>query len=404
MVTGIGAGRAPITGALEFYSAAEGSFITGVANTEADTQVIHRTAGTFSNLYVRVSAHSGGVVTTVRLRKALANVTQVVTVTANTTGAFEDTTHSDVITAGNLLDYSVDTTAGSTCTFRVIAMTFDATSTTVTRCMTTLLQTNSQNSTSARYTNLIGKLLYTNATEANSKTRIQKAGTLSNYALYMGNASDSGTGKSRINGVDGTLVVSITTSAGLFEDTTHSDTISAGNDVNSIRTMTGTSTGINMPTVSMDFKDTTNGYAIHSNGNDAPVAVNQAVTTYYPVSGDLSTVTTEAFVKCLAKDSYTCSNLTINVTANTVTAASNLKFRKSGVDGTQVATITASTPGLYTDSTHSDTLASTDDMNYVLVNGAGGTSLSNSYMDMVYKPAAAAVTIAQTVYVEWEEA
>ena len=128
-------------------------------------------------------------------------------------------------------------------------------------------------------------------------------------------------------------------------------------------------------------------------GNAALATPIQGITYFFPLSSDLSLNSgTEADAKCLSKDTYTCSQLTINAITNGVAATSQFRSRVSGFNGGQTATITASTAGVYSDTINTDVLLTTDDVNYQLACGASGTSMTVSFMDM-----ATATTTIKTV-------
>jgi hypothetical protein len=77
-------------------------------STEAQVQVPYRTAGTFSNLFVRISANSTNNSSTIRTRQNTStNGTLVVSPGAGTTGVFEDTTNTDSVTAGDTWTYII---------------------------------------------------------------------------------------------------------------------------------------------------------------------------------------------------------------------------------------------------------------------------------------------------------
>jgi hypothetical protein len=70
--------------------------------------------------------------------------------------------------------------------------------------------------------------------------------------------------------------------------------------------------------------------------------------------------------------------------------------------GNQIATITASTAGVYSDTTNTDVLAATDNFNCHVITGTTGTSIIFSFMAMW--TTLGGITIPQTVFIDWEEA
>ncbi len=79
------------------------------ANTsEVTTQIAFRSSdGTFSYAGVYVSQNDISTASTVRLRVGGASKNIVVSCTGSTTGLFEDITHSDTISAGNLVNWMI---------------------------------------------------------------------------------------------------------------------------------------------------------------------------------------------------------------------------------------------------------------------------------------------------------
>lgn len=75
--------------------------------TEANAQTKIRTNGTLRNLFVYVSANSKAVTNTIGIRKNTANGNLVVSIGSTATGIFEDTTNTDTITSGDLLNYYI---------------------------------------------------------------------------------------------------------------------------------------------------------------------------------------------------------------------------------------------------------------------------------------------------------
>ena len=104
-----------------FFTVTEGQVnaATGMATTESDVQYTIRRATTYSNLRVFLQSNSVNADSSWRLRidtgGGAANGNQVATLTASTTGAFEDTTNSDAVAASDEINYSLVTggTSGS---------------------------------------------------------------------------------------------------------------------------------------------------------------------------------------------------------------------------------------------------------------------------------------------------
>ena len=256
----------------------------------------------------------------------------------------------------------------------------------------------------SRYNTLVGRLASTVTNEAQMKTRIRKACTAKNLALNVNtNArTTNSTAKSRKNGADGAMSLVIAGGAtGWFEDITNSDTLAVGDDYNHVlETLAGTE-GILIRSMCVDLV-TTDAYGSLITSNSLGLVQNANSTNYFPINGDVESGSVEADRKTKARDAFTLSQLTISLSANTVTAASTLRLRKNGANTAMVVTITASTTGVFNDNTNTESVTSTDDLNLSLVTGATGTSMTIRPMSLNalghvrrYKTSSDTITIAE---------
>jgi hypothetical protein len=120
-----------------------------------------------------------------------------------------------------------------------------------------------------------------------------------------------------------------------------------------------------------------------------PGAAYNASTTCYCAVGmgvrESSAETTEVNAQVTFRSGGILSALEINVYVNTVLAASTLRIRKNGANGNQSTSITASTTGQFSDTTNQDFIDAGDEVNYQLVVGAGGTSLTPSSFSVLFQ-------------------
>ncbi len=100
------------------------------------------------------------------------------------------------------------------------------------------------------------------------------------------------------------------------------------------------------------------------------------VVNYYPISGIIVPVSTEANVRTVIRVDATISNLSINVSANTVNGARTFRSRVSGANGNLSVSISASTTGFFRDTSNSDSVVAGDTFAYQM--GTGGTSGNTS--------------------------
>jgi hypothetical protein len=356
-------------------------------STEAQVQIPYRTAGTFSNLFVRISANSTNNSSTIRTRKnTTTNGTLVVSPGAGTTGVFEDTTNTDSVTAGDTWTYQLVTTGTGTFTLTIISVLFEPTtsSDTVTRIAAAGLG-NFSAASASRYNALGGSISAGSATEANSQVRIKKTLTAKHLSVTIGSNSrtQSTTVRTRKNTANGAMSISYNGGVtGVVEEAspgTNSDSL-VNNDLYNTQVATGSGTEAhNICAIALDLISSSDAnVGIGSSGITTGVTYNANTTTYPSISGQLSTsYTTESLAQVDVRADFTFSNLVLLCASNTVTAASTLVLRKNGASSALTVSITASTSGVFEDNTNTVTTSAANDdlVNLQFVTGATGTSI-----------------------------
>lgn len=367
-----------------FFQLSNGWFV--LRNSEASTQIVYRTAGIISNLYVRVTANTNAGSITFRTRKNSTDGNISIPIANSLTGTFEDTTNTDTVAAGDKLNYRSSTGgATGTMTYTIMSCIFDATTNYVTK-----LVCDGTNMTTAGltvYFPVSGQTAGLTSTEANVQHRIKKAGTLKN--LCISSTSNTRTTDTvftmRVNGVDTALTCPVVGSTfGFDEDTTHTVSV-AVDDLIDFRVTSGSGTGtLGLTNLMVEFETTTRHGFIDAGGygTTADLVVNANTTNYIIPGGDARVYTTGAEVKLKARMRMNSSNLTIALTANTVSDPSTFKLRVNGADVTQTIPITGNTTGYFVDTTHSDMITPTDEFNYQLLTGATGTSMTIKQMSL----------------------
>lgn len=335
---------------------------------------LFRSPGTFTELYINILTNDRAA-TTVRTRKNGANGGLSVSVTGSTTGVFRDTSGSDTVSAGDLFCWHIVPGAGGTTfTFGAALVIFDATTNTSTRV------TGHEGGTVAtgNFMPIAGSANDT-ATESNIQTLFPGAGTAKNGGIQVSTNTRDGnvTYRTRLNSAtDGNITVtSTTTTTGFFEDTTNSDTISAGDTYYWKVTLGGTTGDNTVRNMDVDFETTDSTFPMINMTATTNADVSANTTRYFPIAGRMMNSATESDVHSAPNLAFTWSKISVLITSNTVTATSTLKSRVNGADGNQSATITASTTGRYSDSSNSDTIASGDALSFVITAGATGTTL-----------------------------
>ena len=154
------------------------SFLIGnhasYSTTESANQSIFHLTGTLSGLYVKLIANSIAGNSTIRTRLNSANGGQSVSVGSSATGAFEDTTGTDVMAdTDKICMQTVPGAATGTMSICLFSCLFDATTNTVTKFSTPP----GFNGASTTYFMVLNGDLGTNTTELNEKLRMREAGT-----------------------------------------------------------------------------------------------------------------------------------------------------------------------------------------------------------------------------------
>jgi hypothetical protein len=365
----------------------------GQATTESQIERTVRAAGTCSNLWVRVTANSLSGAATFRHRTNRASGNQVVTVGSGLTGDFLDSSNSDAVIATDEIDCQLVTDAGTgSVTFTIISENFAASSNTY-GLQGANINLSSPAATTTYYEALAGAGVTLQTTEANAQCKMQSGGTLKNLFLNITtNTSDLASVKSRINGADGTLLITVL-GTGIAEDTTHSDPYVAGDLVNYAFTTGGAGGGNFFATGGAATETTDSVFPVFTGTiSTSGVTVNASQTVYFLVGGEMGTggTATEANVRGQINYAATASKLEVYISANTVSATSTLKLRKNGADGNQSVSITASTTGWFEDASNTDSIASGDEIDYQLATGGSGTSLTLFNIGMLLTTGASA--------------
>jgi hypothetical protein len=342
---------------------------------EATAQMNMRSPGIFSGFYVRITANTYTATSTWVFRKNTANGNQTFSINAAATGEFTDAVNTDSVVAGDIIDGQVSGGTGTSITISQAAVIFSANAGTVKRFAQWATCTSSTNNTLTLP--LSGPATSSaNATDLAVSFTVGTPGILQNlYVRVIANTNTLATTVStRLNSGAGTLTTSIaTTLTGVFEDTSHTDPVAVGDLVN-YNFSTGAGSGACTFRNAVEFFTNSNQSHFICGGGSTTTQL-KAVTTFYGIGGNLTADTTEANLKCKAQLPMLLSGLQIRVVTNTVTATSTLTLRKNGANATQTNSIGSGATGLFQDSTHTDLIIATDELNYQLVTGSTGTSM-----------------------------
>lgn len=359
---------------------------SGQDATESNAQITIRAAGTFSNVGVVVTANSDVSNRTVTLRKNTADGNQSFSITAAGTGLFQDSTNSDSVSAGDLVCIKI---AGQTSiTVRAVFVVFAPSSNTIALLVTFRLTYSTASTTSYfSYSSNVGA---PTTTEADAKIKIKNAGTLRYfYTNVLTNTSTNAiTMGNRINGANGNLTLSITASGtGVFEDTSNSDTVSSGDDINGYITSGAGTVNPSFNCTSITYESTNKKYPFYGFAGNYGTGSGQNanLTRYVAFTRGATFNTTETGTSQVQPIfNQTASLLGVKVITNGVTATSTLKFRVNGANGNQSISIGSGTTGYLEDTTNVDSLVGTENINYQVVTGATGTNIRFAYFHVLF--------------------
>lgn len=190
-----------------------------------------RAAGTLSHFRVFVTSNSKTVGATITLRKNDADTALVLSIPSATTGAFEDTSHTVHVDSGDDIHYRFNGGGSGTgsLAYRFLTVRFTGDS----AAFDTLagFPSASSNITNVPVYARVWGSLAPDTSEANSQFRVPFPCTAKNLRCYVSSGGIAGGGttmRSRVNGANGNQVVSAITASGWFEDTTNTDSLSAG--------------------------------------------------------------------------------------------------------------------------------------------------------------------------------
>lgn len=350
------------------------------SSTEASRASRFRTAGTISKLYVVVSANTTtGGSNSVTVRNNAADTSMTVAIGTGATGAFEDVANTASIAAGNDMAYKVITGSGGTMTFRVKSVIFEPTDGAKTVTVFVAGNTNITTASVTRFLRLVSSI--TETTEANTQYKTRTAGTLKNLAIRTATNSrtTTTTWRSRKNTANGALVYSIlaTDDNVYLEDTTNSDTLASGDNLNhQWTTGSGTQT-LTVSNIKTEFETTNNKFVFLCGPLISVPNFAAAITYYNPIAGGMHTTTTaEVNIQTKSRIPLTLSNLGLYISANSLdSGTSTTTVRKNAADTLLTLSFGFGATGLFEDVSNVVTTNETDGINYVhVISGTTGTA------------------------------
>lgn len=353
---------------------------------EVHVQAPVGTAGTMSLMTSHFTLNPGPT-PTVNFRKNGANGNQAIIPPAN--GFTVDSSHTDTLVVGDLICLMYVTTSTSTA---VAPSGFNCTFTPSVAPGSQLFQASALNdstgtaisSATTFFIEVIGDVINPQTVETRVGARTLMGGTAHNYFIYLltNTSAATVTCSLRKNGtttLTNTVAIAGTTT-GLFQDTSHSDTLAPNDSI--YATKTGGTSG---STIAL----TTNGFwldygsssatdlicaTVNSNG---AVYTGTALNGWTPIAGNLQNAVSNASPVVSQQQRCpfyaTWSNLRIRILTNTITLNSTIISSISGVAGTQAAVITAGVIGAYEDTSHTDSLIPGNTLQSNITTTAGNT-------------------------------
>lgn len=355
-----------------------GASETAGFTTEANCENVCRQAGTFSRLGLRVTGNTRTVNSTFRFRKNGANGNLAVTITASTSGWFEDTSNSDTVADGDTYCLSNTTGAGGAqdqrlraSTVKFVASPSGTVSQYIYGMRNTVGFTFTQASTT-RYGGPLGNQPSNSqpSTESDSQLKMKVAGVSSRLrAFVLSNARTTTTTlRTRKNTANGNQTLSIGAGVtGAFEDTTNSDTL-AVDDLFNWAIVTGTGIeALTLLSVAHKFASDSTDWemglmGITSVGNGWTINV----ANYLPFFGDNgAATTTESNYQAKMPVKVRADKLRVKLATNNATNNVTCALRVNGSSSALSVSVTASTTGLFEDTTNSVVVEQGDMLTYL---------------------------------------
>jgi len=351
--------------------------------TETFQQLLVRDSYTISKLYIYVVSNDT-TTTTVKSRKqtppgAAADGNQSISIGDSATGAFTDAVNSDSLVDGDLFCTQFVTAGGSSLRFSIVSYILSTVSNT-----TPILATSyypgltTQAKALVRCYTIAGKLAGT-ATESATYYTFRVAATLSNLRIYISantvTAVSTLITKNGANPRNQSVSIPASTS-GAFEDTVNTDNVADGEDVH--YQLTTGATGTSLTICSIQVKSNSEGRQVAA-ATPGTTTLAIALTRYVGIEGNSQSYgTDETLVQATARCSFTAKNMYVNISANTVTAASTLTLRKDTANSTLTVSVPSTLTGQFEDidPAHAVDFVAASLINWGIVTGATGTAIT----------------------------
>lgn len=220
-------------------------------------------------------------------------------------------------------------------------------------------------------------------TEANSQIpyRILAGATASGLAVTVTANTNTGTTTVtlRNNTADVTNTLSISTlSTGLFEDTTHSDSVASGDVLSASITPAGAAGTVSVSGIRVKLLHLLNANVTEKFIARTSTAYSTAsVDRFSVIAGILNAQSTESNCQTPVslKANGTFTNLHFYVSSNGRSTTTTVTLRVNAADVNNTVSITSGATGLFEDTSNNDTVSDTDLLDYKITTGTGAGTL-----------------------------
>lgn len=376
MMGSSGSGTMGNGGNTGYYNYGSSAIKISPAATEAISQTKCAIAGVFQNMRVLVTVNARTTQTAHVFRVNGSDATMTTPITALTTGWFSDDSNTDSVSIGDLVASKQTNGTGNAQSITITQALIDFVGNSTNGWSWSTgnggANTASVSTAAAYYGPLIGNWhtnsAWTGTTELAAHKHHANAASTSSYlqAYVTSNAHTTNfTFHLRINGSDGNQAAVVTAlTTGIFVDTSNTDAIADGDQLNgSLTQSAGTGTMV-FVSVKICFAGTSskfdlNGGITDSNNGTAAGSINYLRINGFPNGG----VTSETNIGHLLKGAFYATNLRIYFDLGDSGGARTIHFRINGANGSLAITIPISTSGYLEDTANVDALSAADLIN-----------------------------------------
>lgn len=364
----------------EIYAPSTTSFPQAFAKadntlTESQAQYHVYDTLTWANFLVRVTVNDATSTTVIRTRINGANGNMSISVAQTLLGEFEDTSNSESLTDGDLINYSLlRGLGGVNWRLSYFSTTFDHASQGINYMVGRLI---TMNAVAGQRFCILSNEVQALTSEVLTQITFNFAATIDKFRINMQvntfNIGQLGC-RSRINGADGNLLINIAAGlTGEFEDTVNSDAIVAGDEVNLSFLESATAGSTTFSTQVRLIGGTTEAYIRTHVGTDA---LNDGDTRFTLLEGFGHPSTESNCQMSVRATSITINNLFVRVITNSLTTVLTVVNRINGADGSLSIAIAAGLTGYFEDIGPEDTIGIGDNGNTSMSAPAGAGSMT----------------------------